>query len=71
MQLPGDITSEAHAAIIAAIRVFAARGRALRLARDQADKAKLALPVGEPAGASLAETTGANFLGSATDAGTL
>jgi hypothetical protein len=68
MRLPGNTTPEAEAALIACLRVFAARGRQLRQAREQADKAKLALPVGEPA-ASLAETTGANpVLGVATDA---
>jgi len=38
MQLPDTLTDEQSAAIVQCLRIFAARGRALRLAREQAER---------------------------------
>jgi hypothetical protein len=40
MQLPDELTPEGHAAIVAAIKIFAARGRALREAREREQAAQ-------------------------------
>ena len=38
MQLPNDITPEAHAALVECLRVLAARGRRLREERERQQK---------------------------------
>jgi hypothetical protein len=38
MQLPDNVTTEAHAAIVQCLHVFAARGRAIREERERQEK---------------------------------
>lgn len=53
MQLPDDLTPEAHAAIIACFRIAAAREQALRLAREQAEREREADTQIEPLGTNV------------------
>jgi hypothetical protein len=49
MKLPDELTAEQHAALVACLKRFAEHGRAIRLAREQAEgeqKAKSADSVG-------------------------
>jgi hypothetical protein len=55
VKLPNDLSSEQQAAIVACLRIFAARGRSLRLERQQ--KTKTAETVGTGT-AGLADATG-------------